>query len=68
MEVKNLWHSLGLFDDWFSTVNTVFNIWLIVSQIRSHTKIKKLKKENLQLKQTNTQLLLELAQLKKQKL
>jgi hypothetical protein len=52
-QITNLWHSLGLFDDWFSTINTVFNIWLIVAQIRSHYKIKRLEQENTKLKQRN---------------
>lgn len=52
-QFTNLWHSLGLFDDWFSTINTVFNIWLIFAQIKSHFKIKRLEQENTQLKLLN---------------
>ncbi len=58
-QITNLWHSLGLFDDWFSTLNTIFNVWLIVAQIRSHFKIKRLEKENAQLKQLNSILMME---------
>ena len=52
-QLLNLWNKLGLFDDWFSTMNTIFNFWLIVAQIKSHYKIKKLKAENELLKQEN---------------
>lgn len=52
-QILTLWHKLGLFDDWFSSINTIFNVWLIVAQIKSHYKIKSLEKENKNLRQQN---------------
>lgn len=48
-QILALWSKLGLFDDWFSTINTIFNVWLIVAQIKSHYKIKRLEKYNKEL-------------------
>lgn len=52
-QILTLWNKLGLFDDWFSSINTIFNVWLIVAQIKSHYKIKSLEKENKLLQKQN---------------
>ena len=52
-QILALWNKLGLFDDWFSTINTIFNAWLIIAQIKSHYKIKRLEKRNKELLDEN---------------